>query len=213
MVTRRSSAFPAFLCALLIVTTQGWAQKRGGPVTVGERAELRSNILKGARSLLVSKPDGYDAGTDRYPVLYLLDGETHFRYASGIVNFLAQNDRIPPMLVVGITSGDREQRTRDLTPPSTDEMDNRFAPGNGGASTFLAFMADELIPYVEKTYRTRPYRLLVGHSFGGLFAIYALATRPKLFNAYIAADPSIYWNNEAVVVQAESFLESGPWPR
>jgi len=87
-------------------------------------------------------------------------------------------------------------------------MDKRFSPGNGGASAFLSFIGDELIPFVDRTYRTRPYRLLMGHSFGGLFTIYALSTRPKLFNAYIAADPSIYWNNEAVVAQAESFLSA-----
>jgi uncharacterized protein len=62
------------------------------------------------------------------------------------------------------------------------------------------------IPFVEKTYRTRPYRLLVGHSFGGLFAVYAMTKKPALFNGYIAADPSIYWNKQAVVGQLESFF-------
>jgi uncharacterized protein len=75
-----------------------------------------------------------------------------------------------------------------------------------GAEAFLAFIADEVIPYVEKTYRTRPYRLLVGHSLGGLFAIYTLSTRPRLFNGYIVADPSLYWNNDAVVAQAQSLF-------
>jgi len=207
MITRPSSALPAFLCALLI-TTNGWTQKQGSPIVIGETVRLRSNILKESRSLLISKPDGYDDGTDRYPVLYLLDGETHFPYASGIINFLSKNDRIPKMLVVGIVSGGMEHRTHDLTPPSTDEMDNRFSPGNGGAGAFLSFIADELIPFVDRSYRTRPYRLLAGHSFGGLFTIYTLSARPKLFNAYIAADPSIYWNNEAVVAQAEAFLSA-----
>jgi predicted alpha/beta superfamily hydrolase len=143
---------------------------------------------------------------DRYPVLYLLDAETHFHYASGIADFLAQDDRMPNMLLVGIVSGDMARRTHDLTPPSTAETDNRFSPGNGGADAFLSFLADELIPFVDKTYRTRPYRLLFGHSFGGLFGVYALITKPTLFNAYIVADPSLYWNNESVVARAESFL-------
>ncbi len=179
-------------------------------VATGETVELRSSILKESRTLLISKPAGYDGGTDRYPVLYLLDGETHFRYTSVIIEFLAANDRIPNMLVVGITSGGGQKRTHDLTPPSSDELDNRFSPGGGGADAFLSFLESELIPYIERSYRTRPYRLLAGHSFGGLFGIYSLVTRPKLFNGYITADPSLHWNKEATVAQAESFFARTP---
>lgn len=206
MIAKRSLTLLSVLWALKLVAAYGWAQNQVGPITIGEAVQLQSNILKEPRSLLISKPSAYDSGTERYPVLYLLDAETHFLYASGIVNFLAEKDRIPAMLVVGIPSGDMARRIHDLTPPSTDEMDNRFAPGNGGANAFLAFIADEVIPYVEKTYCTRPYRLLVGHSLGGLFAIYTLSTRPRLFNGYIVADPSLYWNNDAVVTQAQSLF-------
>ena len=192
--------------ALLLVLLAPRAQSQAEPVVIGTTIQLRSEILKESRRLFISKPAEYDAGTDRYPVLYLLDGETHFRYTAAIVDFLATADRIPPMIVVGIASGDSQKRTHDLTPPSTAEVDNRFSPGSGGADAFLSFVGGELIPYVERTYRTRPYRLLAGHSFGGLFAVYALLTQPKLFNGYIAADPSLYWNNQAVVAQAESFF-------
>jgi predicted alpha/beta superfamily hydrolase len=108
---------------------------------------------------LISKPAGYDGSADRYPVLYLLDGETHFQYTSAMVNFLADDDRMPEMLVVGIDSEDTKHRTHDLTPPSSDETDNRFSPGNGGAEAFLSFIADELVPFIDRSYRTRPYRV------------------------------------------------------
>ena len=185
-----------------------WAQDSTSPVVIGETVQIQSRILKESRSLLISKPTGYDNSTDRYPVLYLLDAETHFQYTSAMVNFLADDDRMPEMLVVGIDSEDTQHRTHDLTPPSTDETDNRFSPGNGGADAFLSFMADELVPFIDKTYRTRPYRLLVGHSFGGLFAVYALVKRPHLFSAYIAADPSLDWNKSAVVAEAESLFST-----
>ncbi|MEK7405394.1 MAG: alpha/beta hydrolase-fold protein [Acidobacteriota bacterium] len=123
-----------------------------------------------------------------------------------MIKFLAENDRIPKLLLVAVTSGGMARRTPDLTPPSAAEIDNRFSPGNGGADAFLSFLADELIPFVEKTYRTRPYQVLAGHSFGGLFAIHALMAKPKLFNAYIAIDPTVSWNNGAVLAQAESFF-------
>src|ERR1035441_8391127 len=154
MTTGRFLAIFVFLWALQISKIDAWAQSQGSPVVIGETAQLRSDALKESRSLLISKPAGYDSGTDRYPVLYLLDGETHFRYTAAIVDFLAANDRIPKMLVVGIASGDSRKRTHDLTPPSTAEIDNRFSPGNGGADAFLSFLSGELIPYVEQTYRT-----------------------------------------------------------
>jgi predicted alpha/beta superfamily hydrolase len=189
-------ALPVVLCAAA----------QTSPVVIGDTVQLQSSRLKETRTLFISKPAEYDQGADRYPVLYLLDGELHFRYTAAIADFLAANDRIPKMVVVGIASGDSRKRTHDLTPPSTAEMDNRFSPGNGGADAFLSFLETELAPYVDRNYRTRPYRLLAGHSFGGLFAIYALSTRPTLFNGYIVADPSVYWNNQAVVAQAEAAL-------
>src|ERR1039458_27480 len=108
MTTGRSLAILVFLWATHISKIDAWAQSQGSPVVIGETVQLQSNILKESRSLLISKPAGYDNGTDRYPVLYLLDGETHFHYTSGIVSFLAGNDRIPKMLLVGIVSGGME---------------------------------------------------------------------------------------------------------
>jgi predicted alpha/beta superfamily hydrolase len=182
------------------------AQTQPGPVVMGESVKLQSSVLKESRDLLIAKPAGYNEGNDRYPVLYLLDAELHFHYLSGIAAFLARNDRMPRMLVVGIVSGDTARRTRDLTPPTTVESENRFSPGNGGAENFLAFLGNEVVPFIEKTYRTRPYRLLAGHSFGGLFAAYALGMRPGLFNGYIAADPSLFWNEQSMVRRAEALM-------
>ena len=82
-------------------------------VVVGEALNFRSAILDEDRQLFIAKPTEYDGASERYPVLYILDAETHFRYASGIVEFLAFADRIPEMIVVGIASGSRDRRTRD----------------------------------------------------------------------------------------------------
>jgi pimeloyl-ACP methyl ester carboxylesterase len=85
-------------------------------------------------------------------------------------------------------------------------MDRRFTPIHGGAAKFLSFLTRELIPMVDQRYRTRPYRILVGHSHGGLFAAYAFSERPESFQAYLAIDPSLSWNNGAVVIQIGSML-------
>ncbi|HEX5835740.1 MAG TPA: alpha/beta hydrolase-fold protein, partial [Pyrinomonadaceae bacterium] len=102
-------------------------------------------------------------------------------------------------------------RTRDLTPAkSTDKNpagELRF-PTAGGADNFLKFFETELIPEIEKEFRVQPYRIFAGHSFGGLFAIHALITRPTLFNSYVAVSPSLQWENFEALKRAETFLKN-----
>jgi len=178
----------------------------GQSTTARQKFQIQSSVLKESRSIFIARPAGYQTETDRYPVLYLLDGETHFEYVAGMAHFLAENDRIPELIVVGIASGASAQRRRDLTTPTQSELDKRFSPGSGGADHFLKFLSEELIPHIDRNYRTRPYRILAGHSLGGLFAVHTLTTSPKLFNAYIAIDPSLEWNDGKEVTQAEKFF-------
>jgi predicted alpha/beta superfamily hydrolase len=178
-----------------------YAQVDGDPVVIGKKIQIHSIILNETRSLLIATPEGYNQDTDRYPVLYLLDGDENFVQTVGIVQSLAESERIPPMLVVAIGN---TERTRDLTPHTEIESEIRFHPKTGGSDAFLQFIREDLIPYIDQHYRTRPYKILVGHSLGGLFAIYALVSNPKLFNAYIAIDPTLSWNNQSVVSKAEA---------
>lgn len=189
MISKTRPALSILLFAGITATicTASYAQAAGDAVIIGSRIQLHSRILNETRTLLISKPDGYDQKTERYPVLYLLDGEDNFVQVVGIVQSLTEADRIPPILVVGIVNTERE---RDLAPHTEVELEIRFHPKNGGANEFLKFIGSELIPYVDLHYRTRPYKMLVGHSLGGLFAVYALASDPRLFNAYIAIDPT-----------------------
>ncbi len=181
------------------------AQSDGDPVTIGTWREIESEVLGETRRLIVSKPEGYDNPEKRFPVLYLLDGETHFHHTTGLVEYMAGNDVMPEMLVVAVTNTDR---TRDLTPAKA-EPDPEF-PSAGGADNFIKFLRDELVPFVDENYRTEPYRILVGHSFGGLFAIHTLVHEPDLFNACIAISPSLQWDDQKLVEQAEAFLHERP---
>ena len=116
------------------------------------------------------------------------------------------NDLIPDMIVVGIAN---TERTRDMTPP-LDEPDTliaRMSQTAGGADNFLAFIRDELMPYINGEYRTAPYRIMVGHSLGGLVAVHSLITQPDLFNAYIAISPSLWYGNQSFLVPAEKLLK------
>jgi predicted alpha/beta superfamily hydrolase len=183
------------------------AQDTPKPIVIGEEHSIRSAILNEDRRILIGKPVSYDRGEARYPVLFVLDGPDHFHHTTGATQFLARNGFMPEVLVVAIPNTDR---TRDLTPPSQDPVAAQQMPTHGGAASFRAFIADELVPWLDATYRTRPYRMLVGHSFGGLFAIDTLVARPELFNAYIAISPSLQWNEQRLVEQAEAFFDGTP---
>jgi predicted alpha/beta superfamily hydrolase len=112
---------------------------------------------------------------------------------------------IPEMIVVGVTNTDR---TRDLTPTKVTVANEPGGDvGGGGGDNFLKFMETELIPTVEKNYRTVPFRIHAGHSFGGLLAVHALVTKPDLFNAYIAASPSLWWDDQVEVAKLDEFLK------
>ncbi len=182
-------------------------------VSIGSSIIVTSAILDEDRRVLVFVPAVYDTGgMDRYPVLYLLDGETHFHHVTGIADFLSAAFHIPPMIVVGIVNTDR---TRDLTPVAQsatvtlsgltpDEPVSIRFPSSGGADAFLRFITEELAPRIERDYRTAPFRILAGHSLSGLFTLHAATTQPASFRAYIAASPSLYWDDRAVVRHASA---------
>jgi tetratricopeptide (TPR) repeat protein len=109
------------------------------------------------------------------------------------------------MIIVGITNTDR---TRDLTPTKAVGPNAGTFPTAGGADNFLKFIETELMPEIEKNYRVTPYRVLAGHSFGGLFTIHAMITRPELFRSYVAVSPSLQWSDEATLKRAEEFLKT-----
>lgn len=194
-----------FLFLSITLTFYASARPTGTPVVIGHEMKIQSEVLDEERSILVSVPDSYDAGDKNYPVLYVLDGSAHFDYTSSTVNFLSSNDFIPEMIVVAVNNADR---TRDMTPPSEEPLEQQYRPNHGGAENFQRFFSDDLMPWVEENYRTHPYRVLIGHSFGGLFAIHTLTTNPDLFNAYIAISPSMQWNGQRLVGQAETFFSS-----
>jgi predicted alpha/beta superfamily hydrolase len=179
----------------------------GEPITIGETITIESKILGEERTILVSTPPGYQLSRSRYPVLYMTDGDAHLTHTRGTVDFLVRNGLMPPVIIVGITNTDR---TRDLSPThasvTRDDGTVRELPTSGGAPNFLDFFERELFPYIDAHYRTEPYRLFSGHSFGGLFALNALFTRPDMFGAIVAVSPSLGWDNELPIRQASTFF-------
>lgn len=173
-------------------------------ITIGTIDSLQSDILNEKRKIWVYVPNSganpnAPVAKQKYPVVYLLDGNVHFSGMVGMIQQLSQangNTACPEMIVVGIPNTIRE---RDLTPTKTGDDPMLAQIGtlraSGGGEAFLNFMEKELIPYIDSKYPTQPYKTIVGHSFGGLTVMNALINRTQLFNAYIAIDPSMWWDD------------------
>jgi predicted alpha/beta superfamily hydrolase len=160
--------------------------------------------------LLVSLPEGYAKSGQSYPVLYVLDG-WHFPLMAFIQQNNVYSKRMGPVIIVNVSHGATDYmalRARDFTPTKTPKEAN-----SGGAAAFLDFLEHELIPFVDRTWRTMPTdRGLLGHSYGGLFAIYTLEQRPALFQRIVAASPSLEWDGRLLLTAARDRLRGLPAP-
>ncbi len=193
------------LCLSIGLINTSTAQDNSNQIVIGEELKIFSDALNEERTILVGKPASYEQGDESYPLMIVLDGGAHFHYTTGMAKYLAINQFIPELLVVAVQNTDR---SRDMTPPSQVQSEIESLPTHGGAENFQTFIADELLPWIDENYRTRPYKILVGHSFGGLFAINSLITRPEIFDAYIAISPSLQWNDQRLVDRAETFFDN-----
>jgi len=178
------------------------------PVTIGVSVKLNSNVLHQQYELYISTPYGYEKNNQKYPVIYVLDGKYYFPYVSAASEVLSGNQDMPECIVVGIAS---INRNRDYSPPLVAGFDK---PGPmsaaGGANTYLQHIEQEVLPFIDAHYRTQPYRMLIGHSLGGLLVVHAMVTKPNLFQAYIDIDGSHWFNNGANGDSLISFLSQHP---
>ncbi len=161
--------------------------------------KVQSKILNEERTFWVRVPLDYQRSSEKYPAVYMLDG--HIPQPSmmaGIIEQQSWGGQIPEMILVSIQN---TNRSRDLTP--TDDGGRGEV---GGGDRFLDFIEKEVIPIVEKQYRTHPYRIFAGHSLGGLTVVHALASRPETFNAYIAASPVLEYDKDFVIKETEKLF-------
>ncbi len=176
---------------------------------------IHSKVLNEDRKIYIYCPEPDSTNLDeRFPVLYLMDGDNHFELLAQYADYLSRTDvlAIPKMIIVGIPNTDRR---RDLTPTAsiTDYLgkpdSSNLKKPSGGNENFLKFIETELIPVINKSYKTKPYKIFAGHSFGGLSSINCLLTHPELFDAYIAVSPSFYWDNKYLLKLADEKLKNG----
>jgi uncharacterized protein len=189
------------LAAILLAFFQARAQTTDPRLVTGSVDTVYSAILKEKRTIWVSLPASArdkQLYPQRYPVVYLLDGNNHFATVTAMINQLTPengNFILPEMIVVGILN---TNRARDFTPWPSDWW--VFGPPSplehtGGGEDFDRFLEKELIPYIDSLYPTAPFRVLIGHSLGGLAAANVLINHTSLFNGYILVDPSMWYDN------------------
>lgn len=160
-----------------------------------------------AYNILISTPDG-PPPPGGFPVIYVLDGHGWFGAAVEIAR-MRENSKLDPPIIVGVGYPSRRffdpGRSLDLTPPGV--ADARFEPGEiGGADRFLSFLNETLKPTIAAAHPINADReTLFGHSFGGLFALYALFHAPQSFDVYIAASPSVGFGDRAILREAAAF--------
>lgn len=181
-------------------------------IIIGNKYSLHSDILNEERPYWVYLPPRYndaDFGKANYPVIYLLDGDTNFYTLVAVQKSFTRGmyNNMPECIIVGIPNTDR---TRDLTPSKSSMKHNGkdMFTNSGGGENFTHFLADELRPTIDSLYRTNGYNILVGHSFGGLFAMNTLVQHTDLFNAYVVLDPSLWWDNRKVYNEAEAIWQT-----
>lgn len=175
----------------------------------GGRSEhyLFSEYLNENRRFLVHLPKDYETAGKKYPVLFLLDGgdrkihsndKTTYSKAVTTLNRLDRNV-VPELIMVGIAN---KNRYRDMLPVKG----NDYVKG-GGAARFLEFITKELVPYIDKHYRTTGTRILYGESDAGLFTVFAMLKKPGAFYGYIASSPTLGWCPEVLDGEMEKFFD------
>ena len=217
------------LCSLLMlsVMSTSFAQTNKIPVINQKQEHVLSSKINGTTyHLSVSMPMHYSKiDTTHYPVLYMLDGGIVFPIAHAARNSMDIFGALEDVIIVSIDYDWNKsltpwmtERWKDYTPSKDEKMDanpeylNAFGlqPGDlksGGAPVYLEVIKKEIIPFIDKNYKTTNDRGICGHSLGGLFATYCLLIEPGLFQRYGINSPSLWWNKKEMFKLEKSISE------
>jgi predicted alpha/beta superfamily hydrolase len=174
-------------CLVTVVTLS--AQTDNTSIVSGNYRKIYSDVLREERILLISLPDDYGKSDKTYPVLFKLDGDKgNFLQALAADFYLSDmtNNALDP-IIIGIENTDRN---RDMLPDQK-------------ANAFIQFIQTELIPLIDRNYRTNGFRILCGQSLSSLFALYSFLEQPHLFDAYILGSFGFYKESLAILFKNE----------
>lgn len=199
----------------MLVAVAGFSQS-SKPITIGQSIELQSKELNEKRTINIYLPEDYNADDSaKYPVIYIIDGgmEEDFFHITGIVRFNTQPwiNRFPRSIVVGI---ENTNRRRDCTFPVANldfvekmGFKKEQFQSYGGSPAYIAFLQNELQPYIGSHYKTNGTRTVIGESLAGLLATEILLKHRRLFDTYIIMSPSLWWGDGSLLAQAPALLQ------
>lgn len=192
----------AFCIALSVSVFGQNVQKKS--LCIGEVHQLKSAALDEERTLNIYLPLTYKADS-AYPVMYILDGSMHedFIHLVGLMQFFKLQFAMPDFIIVGIENVDRK---RDFTFYTNIVQLQEKYPTTGHSDKFMAFLETELQPYIEKNFKTTHQKFIIGQSLGGLMATEILLKKPQLFTDYFIVSPSLWWDNESMLNDAENLI-------
>lgn len=197
------------LITVLTISCKNNGMVDNDPIPQHDSLTISSEFVNEERVINVWTSPNYKNSVDSFPVLYMPDGgiKEDFPHIANTLNKLLSENKIPPYILVGI---ENTERGRDLTGFSEAEYDKQFCPVTDGAKDFRAFIAEELMPEINKKYRTTNRKGIIGESLAGLFVMETFFTKPTTFDFYIAMDPSLWWNNHFLAKNADSLLSEFP---
>lgn len=197
------------LLLLLILWNCGINLQAQDSIPEFQTLKIDSKELNETRVINVWIPTEYANSKDSFKVLYMPDGgiQEDFPHVANTIAELVASKKIKPIILVGI---ENTQRRRDLSPPTNVEEDKKIAPVVGESAKFRAFIKKELIPEINRQYRTTAEKGILGESLAGLFVVETLMLDPNMFDFYIAFDPSLWWNDKNLVKTAKENLAKFP---
>jgi predicted alpha/beta superfamily hydrolase len=178
------------------------------PIQIGMSHIIQSTALNEARAVTVVLPPSYAREPNRrYPLLFVIDGgiEQDLLHVAGVAQLGAMWGRNAEPIVVGIETRDRR---RELVGPTADPELIKKYPTAGQSAAFRQFIATEVRPLIDRTYRTNGTAVVIGESLAGLFIVETYIDQPDLFDGYAAIDPSLWWDKEALSRRAVSAIGS-----
>ena len=203
------SSYCRFLSLSIFIWANSFILFGQEEISIGNKFTIHSNILDDEREYWVSLPKSYNDtiySQQEYPVCYFFDGDTHFENLVAIRDWLTRGlyASMPEVILVGIIQKDR---TNELTPShieTPEEWKRANFSTSGGNALFMEFIEKELKPIINSNYRTIDYEILIGHSFGGLTTVNTFIESPETFNAYLALDPSIWWDDKLILSKIDT---------
>jgi predicted alpha/beta superfamily hydrolase len=208
---------------MFLISTEALGQNTSLPPMLIMKGHLLKSTVNGKTyQLYISLPGDYNpADTVHYPVLYILDGNYSFPLVS-IRKTLDLGKEIEGVIIVAIGDSDQStpswffSRWTDYTPSYDANTDSMTAKNfnipagilkSGGAPAFLNTIRKDIIPFIDKIYKTTDDRGIAGHSLGGLFTGYCLLTVPDLFKRYGIMSPSFWWNKKEIFSMENYFAK------